>query len=118
MCERFLAPAGALVGFVSAIAGSAGPLGAVVFPSLRLPPQAYVASGAVTAVLIHITKSVMYGRYAAMTAADVLSGLALGGAMMLGSWTGRKVIERLPEKSLALMVEALLVVVALSLIMG
>jgi uncharacterized protein len=72
----------------------------------------------VTSVLIHVTKTVTYGRYAAMTSADVLSGLALGGAMMLGSWAGHKVIERLPEKACALMVEALLVAVALSLIIG
>ena len=39
----------------------AGPLGAAVFLSLKLPPQAYVASEAVSAVLIHLTKSLAYG---------------------------------------------------------
>src|SRR5262249_13811312 len=38
MPERLLAPAGVVVGFVSSIAGSAGPLGAAVFLGLRLPP--------------------------------------------------------------------------------
>ena len=42
--ERLLAPAGAVIGLLSAVAGSAGPLGAAVFLSLKLPAQAYVAS--------------------------------------------------------------------------
>lgn len=116
--EWLLAPAGAGVGFLSAIAGSAGPLGAAVFLSLKLPPQAYVASEAVTAVLMHLTKTITYGRYAAMTFGDVLRGLALGGSLVLGSWTGRKLIGRMPEKGFSLLVEALLVVSAVSLLVG
>jgi len=116
--ERLLAPAGAVVGWLSAVAGSAGPLGAVVFLSLQLPARAYVATEAVTAVLMHLSKSLVYGRYAAMTPAELGGGLALGGAMMIGSWTGRRLIGRLSEKSFGLLVEALLVVAALALSVG
>lgn len=91
--EGFLAPAGFGVGLLSAIAGSAGPLGAAVFLGLKLPPQAYVASEAIAEALTHLTKSLTYGRYAAMTLDDFRHGLALG-----GSWAGRKLIDRLPER--------------------
>ena len=115
---RWLAPAGMVVGFLSAIAGSAGPLGAVVFLSLRLPPQAYVATEAVTATLMHLTKSVVYGRYSAMAATDYSGGLLLGLAMVLGSWTGRKLIAWLPERRFAALVEILLAIAAVSLMIG
>lgn len=114
--QRLLFPAGALVGLLSSIAGSAGPLGAAVFLNLGLPPQAYVSSEAATAVLIHLAKSLVYGRYAAMTADDLLRGLGLGAAMVLGSWTGRKIIERIPRKRFDSLVEAALVVAALALL--
>src|SRR3954470_22846683 len=91
-----LAPAGAVVGLLSAVAGSAGPLGAAVFLGLQLPTRAYVASEAVAATLIHLTKALVYGRYAALTFEDAMRGMALGGAMVLGSWTGRRMIDRLP----------------------
>ncbi len=116
--ESLLAPAGVVVGFLSSIAGSAGPLGAVVFLSLRLPPHVYVATEAVTAVLMHLTKSLVYGRYLALDRAGLVGGLALGGAMILGSWTGRKLIERLTETTFGLLVESLLFVAALCLIAG
>lgn len=116
--EGLLAPAGAGVGFLSGVAGSAGPLGAAVFLSLRLPIPAYVASEAVTAVLMHLTKTVTYSRYAAMTLSDFLGGAALGGSLVLGSWTGRKLIDRLPEKGFGLLVEVLLALSAMSLILS
>ncbi len=54
--EPLLAPAGAAVGLISGVAGSAGPLGAAAFLGLRLEPHAYVATEAVTAALMHLTK--------------------------------------------------------------
>jgi uncharacterized membrane protein YfcA len=114
--EKLLAPAGCVVGFLSGVAGSAGPLGAVVFLGLRLPAQAYVATEAVSAVLIHSTKSLVYGRYAAMSLAELGGGLALGAAMMLGSWTGRRLIKRLSGQAFDLLVELVLVIAAVSLI--
>jgi uncharacterized membrane protein YfcA len=112
-----LAPAGLVVELLSAIAGSAGPLGAAVFLGLRLPAGAYVATEAVTAVLMHPTKSVVYGRYAALTRPDLIRGLALVGAMMIGSWTGRKVVERLPGRGFDVLVEILLLGAAVPLIL-
>ena len=116
--ESFLAPTGAGVGFLSAVTGSAGPLGAAGFLGLQLPPQAYVASEAVTAVLMHLTKTLTYSRYAAMTSGDLLNGIALSVPLVFGSWTGRKLMDRMPEKGFALLVEVLLLVSAGSLIFG
>ncbi len=114
---RWLLPAGALVGFLSATVGSAGPLGAAFFLGLHLPSTAYVASEAVTASLMHVTKSIIYGRYALLTTANIMLGLAMGGAMVFGSWTGRKLIQRMPGHWFETLIETLLVISALSLIM-
>ncbi len=116
--ERLLIPAGTGVGFVSAVAGSAGPLAAAVFLGLGLPARAYVASEAVTAVLIHVTKSVVYRRYAAMSGDDVLQGVLLGSSLVAGSWTGRKIIDRLPKRGFSLLVECLIVTSAVVLLAG
>ena len=107
--EWVLGPAGAVVGLLSALAGSAGPLAAVLFLGLHLPQRAYVASEAVTAVVMHLIKGIVYVRFAAVTFGEVAQGLALGGSLVLGSWTGRKLIDRLPQWGFGLLVEALLV---------
>lgn len=114
--SRWLPAAGAVVGFLSAVVGSAGPLGAAVFFSLHLPPVAYVASEAVTASLMHATKSLVYGRYAAISGTDALMGLTIGASMVIGSWTGRRIIRRMPERWFGTMIEIMLIVAAISLV--
>ena len=114
--EKWFIPWGALVGFLSSIFGSAGPIGAVAFLSLNLSPAAYVASEAVTAVFMHLTKTVVYGRYALLTAHDVLVGIILGTAMVIGSWTARPFIKKMSGKVFGYFIDVLLVVAAGSLI--
>lgn len=116
--ERWLVGAGVLVGFLSAVIGSAGPLGAAAFLSLHLPPAVYVASEAVTAVVMHATKVVMYRHYELLTGEDTVMGLALGMAMVVGSWTARALLHKVPEKWVLAFVEALLVVAAVSLLVA
>lgn len=112
----WLVPVGALVGLLSALIGSAGPLGAAAFLSLNLPPPAYVASEAVTAVLMHLTKAVMYEQYNLITLEDFEMGFVIGLAMVAGSWTSRKVLTKIPREKFAIAVEVMLVVVAVTLI--
>lgn len=115
IAEKWFIPFGALVGFLSAVLGSAGPIGAVAFLSLNLAPTAYVASEAVTAVVMHLTKSVVYGRYALLTRQDFVIGVILGLAMAVGSWTARRFIKKMSGKIFGYFVDILLVVSAFSL---
>jgi uncharacterized membrane protein YfcA len=55
-----LAAAGAIVGFLSGLVGSAGPLGAAAFLSLDLTPVSYIATEATTAVVMHASKLLVY----------------------------------------------------------
>ena len=112
----WLVPTGVLVGFLSAIIGSAGPIGAAAFLSLNLPPVSYIASEAVTAVFMHVTKTAVYGRYELLSGKDLLLGIELGLAMVAGSWTAKKFLGVLSRQSFLILVETLLVVSAVFLL--
>jgi len=60
-----LVAGGGMVGFLSGLVGSAGPLGAAIFLSLGLPPVAYIASEATTALVMHGVKTLVYQQYIA-----------------------------------------------------
>lgn len=107
---------GGLTGFLSGLVGSAGPLGAAFFLSLNLTPTAYVASEAFTALTMHFLKSLVYNKYALLGATELYYGLFIGIAMILGSWTGKKIIEKLSREKFTLFVELLLVLSGLQLI--
>ncbi len=113
--ERSFVWCGIVVGFLSSIFGSAGSLGAVAFLSLNLSPTAYVASEAVTAVAMHLTKTAVYGRYDLLTGIDVWQAIGLGLAMVAGSWTSRQWLKKMSGKWFMRFVDILLVAAALSL---
>lgn len=108
--------AGAVVGYLSGLVGSAGPLGATVFLSLGLPPVAYVASEAVTALAMHGVKTLVYQRHIALDAAFWGLAASMALAMVAGSWVGKRLIMKLPVRLFERAVGALLVVVASSML--
>lgn len=104
---------GGIVGFLSGLVGSAGPLGAAIFLSLGLPPVAYVASEATTALAMHAVKIVVYQQYISLAEDFWFQALAMGIAMVLGTWSAKRVIERLPREIFERYVAVLLVGIAL-----
>ncbi len=107
---------GGLTGFLSGLVGSAGPLGAAFFLGLNLTATAYVASEAVTALIMHLTKIIIYNKYLLIGKTEIYYGLFIGIAMILGSWTGKKIIEKISRRKFIFLVEALLILSALLMI--
>lgn len=103
---------GGVVGFLSGLVGSAGPLGAAIFLSLGLPPVAYVASEATTALAMHGLKTLVYQQYIALDRAFWFLAAAMGVAMVLGTWSARRVIEHIPRDKFRRFVTVLLVLLA------
>lgn len=108
---------GGLTGFLSGLAGSAGPLGAAFFLGLNLTATAYIASEAFTALTMHIVKTIVYNKFSLIEPTDVYYGIFIGIAMICGSWTGKKIIDKLSRKNFILIVEILLIISAIQLIL-
>jgi uncharacterized membrane protein YfcA len=108
---------GAVVGGVSGLVGSAGPLGAAIFLTLDLPALGYVASEAATAIAMHAVKLVVYGVELRLTPRFWILAAALGVAMVLGTWSSRKLIARMPPKAFQRMAAVLLVVISIQMIL-
>ena len=109
MPQWAFAPVGAAGSFVSAVAGSAGPLTAPFFLAFGLVKGAYIGTEAVTAVVTHATKIAVYGTADSMTAKGVTVGLLLGAVMIFGTYLGKRLVDRLSEATFVRLVEAVLV---------
>ncbi len=108
---------GASVGFLSGLVGSAGPMGAAIFLSLGLSPVAYIATEAVTAVGIHLTKLAVYQQKLSMGLTFWPLALAMGAAMFAGTWTANRFVERVPRAAFERVVGSLLVAMAIQMIL-
>lgn len=113
-----LAGAGAVVGFLSGLVGTAGPLGAAAFLALDLPPVAYVATEATTAVVMHATKMTVYTHFLSFDAKARWLALLLSLGMVLGTKVGKLTVERISVEKFRLLVAGLLVVLAVQMIIA
>ena len=109
---------GGVVGFLSGLVGSAGPLGAAIFLSLGLPPAAYVASEAVTALAMHGVKTVVYSRYVPLDVPFWMQAAYVSAAMVSGTWVARKMLTRISAPSFDCFVAVLLGLIGLYMIVA
>lgn len=116
MGNRGMIFGGSLTGFLSGLIGSGGPIGAAFFLGLDLSATAYVASEAFTALALHLSKTIVYNKYSLINNKEIYYALFIGLAMILGSYAGRKIIEKIEREKFILLVEVLLVVTSLQLI--
>jgi uncharacterized protein len=110
---RAFALLGAGASFLSALLGSVGPLMAPFFLAYGLVKGAFIGTEALCTVIMHLTKLVAYREASVLPLHTVVSGLMLGPLMILGSFTGKRVVDKLPEKVFILIIEVTLVAAGL-----
>lgn len=104
---------GAGSSFLSALLGSVGPIMAPFFLAYGLVRGSYIGTEALATVVMHVTKLVAYRQTSVLTTSDSIAGLALGPVMILGSFLGKRVVDRLPEKVFIALIEAVLLIAGL-----
>jgi uncharacterized protein len=114
--DRGFAALGAASGFGSALVGSVGPMVAPFFLARGMVRGAYIGTEAASAVVMHLTKLVVFGAAAVLTWRTGLIGLALAPAAAGGAWAGKKILDRLPVTVFVILVEAGLVISGLILV--
>jgi uncharacterized protein len=101
---------GAVFSFLSALLGSVGPIMIPFFLAYGLVKGSLIGTEALATVVMHVTKLVAYRRVSILTSESIAIGLALGSIMILGSFVGKKILDRLPERLFILLVETTLLV--------
>ena len=87
---------------------------APLFLAFGLVKGAYIGTEAMATVVIRVTKIVAYRQASILRISAVGIGLALGPIMVLGSYVGKKVVDRLSERVFVLIIEIVLITAGLS----
>lgn len=113
-----LLPLGAVMGLLSGVVGTVGPINAPFFLAYGLVKGAYLATEALGAAAVHLTKSAVYGRLAALDLEALTYGLVIGLALIAGSWAGKRIVMRLDTPAFIRTVEVLLAASGILMVMG
>lgn len=105
LARRAFAVLGGGSAFLSALVGSVGPILAPFFLAVGLVKGAYIGTEASATVVMHVAKLGAYRAGDLLPWASLAAGLALGPMMVAGSWTGKRIVDRLPERAFVIIIE-------------
>jgi uncharacterized membrane protein YfcA len=67
---------------------------------------------------MHLARGTVLARYRLLTWETVVVGVVLGATMFLGSWAGRRLLDRVSDRVFLVVVEVLLVGMGLHMLLG
>lgn len=113
-----MALAGAVVGFLTGMVFSTGPLSVPIFTAYGLSGGAFLGTEAASSLLLYAGKLATFGVAGALTGAIIACGLAVGAALMLGSILARRLVERLGRHAYDVLIDVVLAVGAATMILA
>ncbi len=111
-----LSVAGALIGFLTGIVLSTGPLSVPVFLAYGLSKGGFLATEAATAVTLYISKVLTFRELGAMPLSIFLQGLLVGSSLMAGTFVGKVFVMKLSEANFQRLLDLLLLGSGISLL--
>jgi len=111
-----LALGGAVIGYLTGIVVSTGPLSVPLFLFYGLTKGAFLATEAASSLGIYFSKSVTFERFGALTADIALKGLTAGSSLMFGAFIAKRFVLRLEPEMFRLLMDAIMVAAGVSMV--
>jgi uncharacterized membrane protein YfcA len=111
-----LALGGTVIGYLTGIVVSTGPLSVPLFLFYGLTKGAFLATEAASSLGLFLSKSVTFQRFGALTSDIALKGLVAGASLMFGAFIAKRFVLKLEPETFRLVMDAIMVVAGLSLL--
>jgi uncharacterized membrane protein YfcA len=105
-----LAVAGAVIGFLTGIVVSTGPLSVPAFAAYGLVKGAFIATEAAGSLALYISKAVTFRQFGALPVDIMVKGLISGSSVMAGTYTARLIVERLSVVTFQRLLDGVMIV--------
>ncbi|HVY07891.1 MAG TPA: sulfite exporter TauE/SafE family protein [Burkholderiales bacterium] len=103
-----LAIAGAVVGYITGIVVSTGPINAPFFLALGLVKGAYIGTEAASSLALYLAKSIVFRSFGALPIDIIAKGLVIGSSLMVGAFVARRLLLKMSAAQFNLLIEGLL----------
>ena len=111
-----LALAGAVIGFLTGVVVSTGPLSVPAFTSYGLVKGGFLATEAASSLAVYVSKVVTFRELGALPLEAIVKGVITGSSLMVGAFVARGVVLRLSPRGYRLLLDALLLTSGLTLL--
>ena len=110
-----LAVGGAIIGYLTGIVVSTGPLSVPLFLFYGLNKGAFLATEAASSLGLYLSKSVTFERFGALTPDVALKGLVAGSSLMFGAFIAKRFVLHLQPNMFRLLMDGIMLAAGLSM---
>jgi uncharacterized protein len=107
-----LAVAGVVIGFLTGLILSTGPLSVPIFTGYGLAGGAFLGSEAASSLFLYVAKMAAFGQFGALSGSVLLRGAAIGIALMVGPFLARPLVRRIRPHAYAVLIDFVLIAAA------
>src|SRR6201987_4606951 len=111
-----LALGGAIIGYLTGIVVSTGPLSVPLFLFYGLSKGAFLATEAASSLGMYVSKSVTFERFGALPGDLVLKGLIAGSSLMFGAFIAKRFVLHLDPDTFRLIMDAIMLMAGATLL--
>ena len=104
-----LAIGGAVIGYLTGIVVSTGPLSVPLFLFYGLTKGAFLATEAASSLGLYVSKSVTFQQFGALTGEVALQGLIAGSSLMAGAFIAKRFVLRLEPEVFRLVMDGIMI---------
>src|SRR6202047_4130409 len=108
-----LAIGGAVIGYITGIVVSTGPLSVPLFLFYGLTKGAFLATEAARSLGLYVSKSVIFQRFGALTPDIAIKGLIAGSSLMFGAFIAKRFVLRLEPDVFRLVMDGIMLAAGL-----
>jgi uncharacterized membrane protein YfcA len=111
-----LAAVGAVIGYLTGIVVSTGPINAPAFLAYGLVKGSFLGTEAMASLTVYASKTVVFRSYGALPETAIVQGLIIGGSLTAGSVIARRFVLRMNAERFRLVMDALLLASGLTML--
>jgi len=111
-----LAMAGGVVGFITGVVLSTGPLSVPAFTAYGLTKGAFLSTEAASSLVLMVSKIITFRELGALPLPTILRGVIVGASVMAGAFAGKQVVQAMSPRAFQRLLDALLLCSGASLI--
>jgi uncharacterized protein len=111
-----LAAAGAVIGYITGIVVSTGPINTPFFLAYGLAKGAFIGTEALGSLGMYLSKVIAFRSFGVLPDTVVVQALIIGTSLMAGSFLSKRLLLRLPAERFYLLMEAVLLVAGLTML--
>ncbi len=111
-----LAAGGAVIGYITGIVVSTGPLSVPLFLFYGLDKGAFLATEAASSLRLYVAKSITFQRFGALNGDTLTKGLIAGSSLMAGAFIAKRAVLQLAPETFRRVMDAIMIAAGLSML--